>query len=44
MARCCQISEHPFFGVSLKMYFGYAQTVDWCERVHGDGPPAPSIG
>ena len=23
----------PFFGVSLKMYFGYAQAVDWCQRV-----------
>jgi triosephosphate isomerase (TIM) len=22
-----------FFGVSLKMYFGHAQTLDWCERV-----------
>jgi triosephosphate isomerase len=25
--------REPFFGVSLKMYFGYAETVDWCERV-----------
>jgi triosephosphate isomerase len=25
--------RRPFFGVSLKMYFGYAQAVDWCERV-----------
>lgn len=21
-------------GVSLKMYFGYQQTVDWCQRIH----------
>jgi triosephosphate isomerase (TIM) len=25
--------RRPFFGVSLKMYFGYAQAVEWCERV-----------
>jgi len=33
----------PFFGVSLKMYFGYAQTVDWCERVSTMAQQLPAL-
>lgn len=33
----------PFFGVSLKMYFGYAQTVDWCERVSTMAQQMPAL-
>ncbi len=35
--------RRPFFGVSLKMYFGYAQTVDWCERVMAMAHQLPAL-
>jgi triosephosphate isomerase (TIM) len=35
--------RRPFFGVSLKMYFGYAQTVDWCQRVSAMAAELPAL-
>jgi triosephosphate isomerase len=32
-----------FFGVSLKMYFGHAQALDWCERVATWARQAPPL-
>ena len=32
-----------FLAVSLKMYFGYAQTVDWCERVSTMARQIPAL-
>jgi triosephosphate isomerase len=32
-----------FFGVSLKMYFGHAQTLNWCERVAAWARRSPAL-